>query len=114
MRWPYGMVAGGIDAVGGTVIAISKHIEAGEALAGAGVSIRVDEPTNCRVIVAGLEVVEAAFVIVVVTAIAQGVPVGDVGGVGHCLERSTDSALDCHRPTVGVIGICRYLVAAGA
>ena len=59
-----------------------------------GVAIRIDESTDCRVIIAGLEVIEAAFGIVVVTTVAKRVLVGQDTGGGQDLA-------------VGVIGIGR-------
>ena len=59
---------------------------------GTCVAVRIDESPDCGVIVAGLEVIEAAFRIVVVASVTEGVFLGqDTGG-------SQDLA-------VGVIGI---------
>ena len=43
------------------IIAIGKHIVADDALSGAGIPIRVDEPAPCGVIIPALQVVEACF-----------------------------------------------------
>ena len=54
-----------------------------EALAGAGVGVRVDEPLQLRIVVPGLEVIEAGIVVLVVAPVAKGVHEGDeVGGRG--------------------------------
>ncbi len=57
-----------------------------------GVAIRIDESTDCGVIIAGLEVIEAAFGIIVVATVAERVFLGQ--GAGGCEELA-----------VGVIGI---------
>ena len=56
------------------IVTVRKHI-AGNCFAGisANVSIRVNKPPVCGVVVAGLEVVEAGFVVVVVATIAEWV-----------------------------------------
>ena len=45
--------------------------------------IRVDEPAVGEVVVPALEVVEAGLGVVVIAAVAQGVEVGDAGGIGE-------------------------------
>ena len=47
------------------------------------ICIRIDEPADGRVIVAALEVVEAGLGVIVIAAVAQGVEVGDAGGIGE-------------------------------
>ena len=65
-----------------------------------GVAIRIDESTDCRVIIAGLEVIEAAFGIVIVASVAEGVLVGQFTG-------------GCQDLAVGVVGVGSNRVAAG-
>ena len=60
-----------VDAVYRVIVAVSEHIESGKAVTCAGIAIRVDESANFGVIVAGLEVIEAGFGIVIVATIAQ-------------------------------------------
>ena len=65
-----------------------------KSLAGGSVRISVDKPSCGRVIIAGLEVIEAAFGIVVVTTVAKRVLLRQGAGGGQDLA-------------VGVIGIGR-------
>ena len=65
-----------------------------ESLAGGSIRICIDKPSCGGVIIAGLEVIEAAFGIVVVTTVAERVLVGQFTGGGQDLA-------------VGVIGIGR-------
>ncbi len=51
------------------VVAIRKRIITNIAHACAGIAIRVDEPTDCGVIVAALEIVEAGFLVLVVATV---------------------------------------------
>ena len=53
------------------------------ALTGARKCVRVDESTNRRVVVAGLQVVEVGLVIVVVASVAEGVQVCKSAGFGQ-------------------------------
>ncbi len=43
---------------------------------GGNVRIRIDESADARIIIAGLQIVEAGFAIVIITAIADGVEIG--------------------------------------
>ena len=66
------------------ILAIREHIGAEEAVGvGGGEGVGVNEPADGRVIVAALEVVEAGLGIVVIAAVAQGVDVGDAGGISE-------------------------------
>ena len=65
-----------------------------KSLAGGSVRISVDEPSCGGVVITGLEVIEAAFGIVVVASVAEGVFLGQDTGGGQDLA-------------VGVIGIGR-------
>ena len=47
------------------------------------ISVGVDEPADGRVIIAALEVVEAGLGVVIIAAVAQGVDVGDAGGISE-------------------------------
>ena len=67
---------------------------ANKALTGGGVAVRIYEPSCGRVIITGLEVIEAAFGIVVVATVAEGVLVGQFTGGGQDLA-------------VGVVGVGR-------
>jgi len=59
------------------VIAVDKHIVAQDALTGGCVIVRTNKSTNCGIIVAGLEVIEASFSIV---GLATGVFTRTGGG----------------------------------
>ena len=65
-----------------------------KALSCGRIAVRIHEPSCGRVIIAGLEVVEAAFGIVIVATVAEGVLFGQRTGGGQDLA-------------VGVIGIGR-------
>ena len=66
------------------ILAIREHIGAEETVGvGGGEGVRVDEPADGRVIIAALEIVEAGLGIIVIAAVAQGVEVGDAGGIGE-------------------------------
>ena len=54
-----------------------------KSLAGGSVRISVDKPSCGRVIIAGLEVIEAAFGIVVIATVAEGVLLGQFAGCGE-------------------------------
>ena len=57
--------------------AVRKHIVPEEALTGAGVAVGVEEAANGGVVVSGLQVIEARLRVVVVPAVAQGIPASD-------------------------------------
>ena len=69
-------------------------------LTGGGVAVCIHEPSCGGVIIAGLEVIEAAFGIVVVATVAEWVLLGQRTGGGEDLA-------------VGVVGITRHGIAAG-
>ena len=74
---------------------------------GAGEDVGVDKSSISRVIVAGLEVVEAGFVIVVVATITEGVQVGEGGAGGLFVENAVTVAVgDAGQLAPGVVGIC--------
>lgn len=60
-----------INSTNWVIVAISEHIEAYESLPGAGITVRVDKPTDFRVIITALEIVESGFGVVVIASIAQ-------------------------------------------
>ena len=85
-----------------------------EALAGAGVGVRVDEPLQLRVVIPGLEVIEAGVVILVVAPVAEGVHEGDkVGSRGVGSQRAV-SIPDCRDLAPGVVLIGGYDLRPGA
>ena len=45
--------------------------------------IRVQKPTDNRIVIPALEVIEAGIGIVEIAAVAEGIDVGNVGGVGR-------------------------------
>ena len=73
---------------------------ANKALTGGGVAVRIYEPSCSRVIIAGLEVIESAFRIVVVTTVAERVLLCQGAGGSQDLA-------------VGVVGVTRYGISAG-
>ena len=76
------------------ITAICEHIVADKALTCPCIGIRIYEPSCSGVIIAGLEVIEAAFGIVIVASVAEGVLVGQGAGGGQDLA-------------IGVVGIRR-------
>ena len=89
-----------IDPAYGVIAAVGKHVVANKALTGGGVAVRIYEPSCGRVIIAGLEVIEAAFGIVVVATVTERVLVGQFTGSGEEFA-------------VGVVGITCYGISAG-
>ena len=63
------------------ILTICEHIGAEEAVGvGGSEGVGVNEPAARKVVVPALEVVEARFAVVVVTAVTQGIDVPDEGG----------------------------------
>ena len=91
------------------ILAIREHIGAEETVGvGGGEGVRVDEPADGRVIIAALEIVEAGLGIIVIAAVAQGVEVGDAGGIGEDFRTAV-----IHRavaPGVIVVGRSEFAV----
>ncbi len=72
------------------------------------ISVGVNEPADGRVIIAALEIVEAGLGIIVIAAVAQGVEVGDAGGIGEDFRTAV-----IHRavaPGVIVVGRSEFAV----
>lgn len=87
------------------ILAIREHIGAEEAVGvGGGEGVRVDEPAVGEVVVPALEVVEARFAVVVVTAVTQGIDVPDEAG---------GSVLLSVRIMHGVVAPCAVVVGRG-
>ena len=63
------------------ILAIGKHVGAAEAAVCGYIPIRIDKAPDLGVVVTGVQVVEAGFLVKVVAAVAQGVDVGNVAGV---------------------------------
>ena len=82
------------------IVAVCKHIKSGKAVTGAYIAVRIDEPANLGVIVTALEIIEACFGIVIVAAVAERVDLSHAAG---CRDDFS----------VGVIVICRDLIAGG-
>ena len=61
-----------IESVYCVVITIGKHIMPDNTLTGTSITVCIEESANLRVVVTGLEVVEAGFGVVVVAAVAEG------------------------------------------
>lgn len=79
------------------IIAICKHIDPQEALAGAGVAVRVEEAAKGGVIISTLEIVEACLGIEVITTVTQGVD----------LCKAAGCAQDIAPGVIAVLGIDR-------
>ena len=73
------------------------------ALAGALVTIGVDESSQSGVVVAALEIIEAGFHVEVVAAIAQGVELGDMG-IGDGVALAVGGAQRLAPSIVGILG----------
>ena len=67
----------------GTIQAVRKHIEPGEALAGAAVGVGVEEALDDWVVISALQIVEPGFGIAVVAPVAQRIDVCDGAGLGE-------------------------------
>ena len=78
-----------------------------EALAGAGVGVRVNKPLQLGVVVPGLEVIEASVVVLVVAAIAEGVHEGNEVGARGIGDQSAVGVPDCRDLAPGVVLIGR-------
>ncbi len=63
----------GILARNRIVVTISKHVISQEALAGAGVTVGVEESAQFRVVISGLQVIEARFGNAVLSSVAKEV-----------------------------------------
>ena len=63
-------------------------------MTGGDVGVAVEETTDFGIVVTGIEVVESGFAVEVVTAVAEGVIVGNIGGKPGepCRYRGGDSA----------------------
>ena len=88
------------------VIAVGKHIAAQEALAGRGIVIRIDKPTDFRIVVSALQVVEAGLRIVIIPTIAEGIVIGHVCGGGG--NGRSGCAGHAQNLAVGVVGVLRH------
>ena len=85
-----------------------------EALAGGSIGVRVNKPLQRRVIVSGLEIVEAGVVILVVAPVAEGVHEGDEVGSRGIGDQSAVSIPDCRDLAPGVVLIGGYDLRPGA
>ena len=66
-----------IRQINGVVITIRVHIETGNPLTCTHIFIRIDEPTESRIIISRIEIIESGLHIEVITAVAYGVNVSD-------------------------------------
>ena len=70
--------------------------------------IGINKPSGVGIVIAGLEIVQAGFGIVVIAAITEGVDDGDIGGAGD--DRTAGIGdLEHHAP--GVVGIAGHYLA---
>lgn len=65
------------------VITIRKHIVTDNTCAGRYETVGVDESAECGIIVSTLQIVEACFTIVNVSAVAEGIQQRHMGSIGY-------------------------------
>ena len=82
------------------IVAVGKHVITHVTLPSTCIAIRVDESANFGVIVAGLEIVEAGFGIVIIASVSQRVDFCEFAGCGNDLA-------------IGVIIVSSDFVAGG-
>ena len=80
---------------------ICKHIATSETLPGTCIGISIYESANLGVIIAGLQVIEASFAIVIVATIAQGVDTCQGAGCGEDFAVGI-VGVGCNRVSSGV------------
>ena len=85
-----------------------------EALAGAGVGVRVNKPLQLGVVIPGLEIVEAGVVILVVAPVAEGVHEGDEVGARGIGNQVSVGIPDCRHLAPGVVIVGRNDLRPGA
>lgn len=85
-----------------------------EALAGAGVGVRIDKPLQLGVIIPALEVIEAGVVVLVIAPVAEGVHEGDEVGARGIGNQSAVGIPDCRHLAPGVVLIGGNDLRAGA
>ena len=103
-------MTGRIRTINRIVLAITKHILRSDSCARYEHTIRIDKSAGLGVIVAGLEIVEPGFVIVVIATIAERIEVGNMGGVGRT-DGVSAAILDTQRQSPRIVGVLRHLVA---
>ena len=89
---------------------IGEHIGAQHALSRAGVDIRVNKASGFGVVIAGIEIVESRFVIVVVATIPERIQSGNMSGVGRTDSIATtiqNGSMTAPR----IVGVLRHFVA---
>ena len=109
--------------IDGAVVAIREHIVTQESLPCTGCTVSVDESAQGGVVVAGLQIVEAGFLVVAVAAIAQGVEGADAvgAGVGGMPQLAPGVVVVIHHGGAGgvddtdyiTLGICDVVVGGG-
>ena len=109
--------------IDGAVVAIREHIVTQESLPCTGCTVSVDESAQGGVVVAGLQIVEAGFLVVAVAAIAQGVEGADAvgAGVGGMPQLAPGVVVVIHHGGTGgvddtdyiTLGICDVVVGGG-
>ena len=72
--------SGRINSINRIIAAVGKHIIPEEALPGAAVGVRIEEPLDDGVVIAGLEVIEARLLIVVVSSVPERIRVAKASG----------------------------------
>ena len=85
-----------------------------EALAGAGVGVRINEASQLGVVIPGLEVIEAGVVVLVITAVTNGVNKCNVVCVFLVGQDVTIGVPDCRHLAPGVVIVGRNDLCAGA
>ena len=105
--YPFSCESGWVCKANRIVPTVGKHIVAQQTLAGGGEDICIDESTNLRIIIPGLEVVEPGFSIVVVAAIPEGVHVSKNTGLGNDIAPSI-VGITCNTGMTGIID-CQHI-----
>ena len=89
-------VAGRISPANRIIPTVGKHIIAAETLPSGGIYVRIDESPQLRIIIPALQVIQAGFFVVDITAVAQGVGLAE--GIGH-------AACDGEDIAPGIVGV---------
>ena len=84
------------------IIAVRKHIEPQEALAGAAVGVRVEKPLDDGVVVSGLQVIEARFRIEVVPPIPQRIDLRVAAGCAQDIAPGVVAVLGVDRAALEI------------
>ena len=65
------------------VATVGEHVVAQQALSGGGVCVRINKSTDGRSIKSGLQIIEPGLGIEIVSAVAEGIDIGQVAGLSQ-------------------------------